>query len=461
MEEEDGYVDTEAQVKATGAVQIGVDGLPVNHTADTDAVKMEEINLDEEHPKEDTFKGEGNPNRVRRFATIMNLLNSLLGAGILSVPSSFINIGLFPSIALLSAIAVISYFATAMIMTLQIETESAGFDELTLKVSGRVSQIILSVLTLLFLEFAMLAYIILAGDFIISWFNLAKVNLNPMWRRAAMILIYSLVLPVALTIPRSIKFLSYFSTATVFFILLFVLSMIIRAGTNFPKSGKHHNVSYGKMSLDLFYALAIHGLAFSLPIIALPIVFNYNKTIQKRKITAIVATILCFVLVLIPSVIGYLLFGDETNGNVLKNFPDNDVLMIIVRIGFFFVVTFSYPCVAQPVMGSWGQMIYGNNDAPSLTFWQRVIVEVITHTIPIIIAMFLPESKPILGVGGALGGCVVDFCYPALLWYLHYKPSWKTLQFWLVWALGIFGLVTGIISTYQAVKDVINAFKKV
>lgn len=459
MEEEDGYVESSQGIKVSSNVAIGADGLPIQQAPDAENIKIEEVTLDEDAKKE-TFKGEGNPNRVRRFATVMNLLNSLLGAGILSVPSSFINVGLFPSIVLLTGIAIVSYFATFMVMRLQIETKSAGFDELTLKVSGRVSQVILSVLTLLFLEFAMLAYIILAGDFIISWFNLAHVDLTTLWRRAGMILGYSLVLPVALTIPRSIRFLSYFSTATVFFIMLFVLSMIIRAGTNLHKTGVHPKISYGKFSMDVFYALAIHGLAFSLPIIALPIVFNYNPTIKKRNIAAIAATILCFVLVVIPSILGYLMFGTETNGNVLKNFPDNDVLMIIVRIGFFFVVTFSYPCVAQPVMGSWGQMIFGNNDAPSLPLCQRVTVEIITHFIPIIIAMFLPESKPILGVGGALGGCVVDFCYPALLWYMFFKPSWKTAEFWLVLLLGIFGLITGIISTYQAVKDVINAFKK-
>ena len=73
----------------------------------------------------------------------------------------------------------------------------------------------------------------------------------------------------------------------------------------------------------------------------------------------------------------------------------------------------------------------------------------------------LPLAKPILAVGGAIGGCLVDFVYPALLWYLFFKPSWTSLEFILIALLGLFGLVTGVISTYQAILDVIKAFKSV
>lgn len=420
-----------------------------------DEQSKEEKYIDEE--EDSTFS----PLRVRRFATVMNLLNSLLGAGVLSVPSSFANVGLIPSIILLLMIAILSYIATALIFKLQLETKTSGFDELTFVIGGKVWQIILSILTLIFLVAALLAYLILGGDMLTSWFALVHWDMEKLWPRAAMIFIYSMVLPVALTIPRSIRILSYFSTATVFFILLFTVSMVVKAIIHFPKHGVSSSVSYGRFDMKVFQAISVYGLAFSLPIVSLPIVNNYRHNVRKRNIVAIAATLLCFVLIIIPSVVGYLMFGEQTDGNVLKNFDDSDILMTTVRIGFFFVVSFSYPIVAQPVMGSWSQIIFKENDASVLPTKKRVVVQLITHAIPVIIAMFLPEAKPILAVGGAIGGCLVDFSYPPLLWFLYYRPPYASATFVLIVLFIIFGLVTGVISTYQSVLDVIDSFKSV
>lgn len=423
-------------------------------------VSLEERSKEEKYiddEEDSTFS----PLRVRRFATVMNLLNSLLGAGVLSVPSSFSNVGLIPSIILLFLIALLSYIATALIFKLQLETKTAGFDELAFAIGGKVWQVILSILTLIFLVAALLAYLILGGDMLTSWFALVDWDMEKLWPRAGMILIYSLVLPIALSIPRSIRVLSYFSTATVFFILLFVISMVVKAIIHFPKYGVSKSVTYGRFDMKVFQAISVYGLAFSLPIVSLPIVNNYRHNVRKRKIVGLAATALCFVLIVIPSVVGYLMFGEETDGNVLKNFDDSDILMTIVRIGFFFVVSFSYPIVAQPVMGSWSQIIYKENDASTLPTKKRVVVQIITHVIPVIIAMFLPEAKPILAVGGAIGGCLVDFSYPPLLWFLYYRPPYVSATFAGIVLFIIFGLVTGVISTYQSVLDVIDSFKTV
>lgn len=394
--------------------------------------------------------------QVGSFATIMNLLNSLLGAGILAVPNSMISCGLFPSLILLAAIATISYFSTAMEMKLQLELQSSGLDDLALKILGKTGQVILSVLTLAFCEVANLAYIIISGDTVISWFNIAGIDISSLWRRAGMILVYSIALPVALSIPRSMKFLSYISTVALLLIIFFVVAMIIKGAKEFPKLGIHKGVSWGRINFDVFFALSIYGLTFTLPITTLPIVDNYAKSYKKRNMTAIVSSVVCYFLVIIPGIIGYLLFGTDTKDIILENFENDDILMIIVRAGFFFAVTFSYPCMCQQIFASFSQLIYGNNDFNALNNMKRVIIHIVSHAIPIPIAMFFPQIKPVLGVGGALGGCIVGFSYPALLWYYHYRPQWKEMQFWLVWGLFAFGVVIAIVSITISVMQIVK-----
>lgn len=440
---------------------IGEDGLPVNTIesigGDTEEIieKMDEEDQTDKEDKDSSMI----PNRVRRFATIMNLLNSLLGAGILSVPSSFKNNGVFPSMVILLFIALLSYYATVMVVKLQIDTKSAGYDELVFDILGKIGQTLFSTFSLIFLTSALLAYLILGGDMIISWFSLIKIDLNRLWPRAFMILIYAIAIPIAISLPRSIGFLSYFSTATVFFILFFTLAMIVKGIDGLPNGGVSSTVVYSKIDSSVFSSISIYGLAFSLPIVTPAIVHPYNPDLHKRKVVSFVATLICFFLVAIPSIIGYLLFGDKTQGNILKSFPDNDGLMIIVRIGFFFIVSFSYPIVAQVVQGSYSQFIYSVNDANSLPSNKRNIVLLVTHLIPAFLAMFLPEATPVLSVGGALGGCSVNFIYPAILWYTFYKLQPLSKEGLLCILLFLFGGTTAVISTYQAVIDMIKSFK--
>ncbi|EAY08727.1 hypothetical protein TVAG_251530 [Trichomonas vaginalis G3] len=74
--------------------------------------------------------------------------------------------------------------------------------------------------------------------------------------------------------------------------------------------------------------------------------------------------------------------------------------------------------------------------------------------------MFLTDIKPVVGIGGAIGGCIVNFSFPALMYirasdqkFTYYKNVFASL-------FGIFGIACGGVSTYIAVIDVIKMFKK-
>ena len=68
-------------------------------------------------PSDEVIPGEEPPKRMRRLATIMSLLNSLLGAGILGVPGSMHHIGIIPSVIMIGIIALLSHIATVLSCT--------------------------------------------------------------------------------------------------------------------------------------------------------------------------------------------------------------------------------------------------------------------------------------------------------------------------------------------------------
>lgn len=432
-------------------VAIGIDGLPIQQAPDVARPEEEDIN---EKPEQETEK-----KTVSFLGTCFNLLNSVLGIGLLSVPNSFINSGIIMSYLVLILMAVLSFFATRIVVKLQYETGTEGFDELAMRILGKIGSIILSVLTLLFLSCGLLAYLIVAGDMLKSWLTLAGLNLGTsIWWRALLIFVYGICLPIALTIPRNLSFLQYFSTATVFCITFFLVVMIYKAFAILPKKGMNPTVDIWKLDVKLFSTLSIYSITFSLPCVSIPSLKLFAPDLKKRLNVILTTIIFCIVIVGITGITGYAIFGKEASDNILNSFENNDIIIIIVRVGFFIVVTCAYPLLCQAVLGSWSQLIFKINNPNSLPNTKRFLILGLANGIPLLIAMFLSQIRPALGVSGALGGCIVNYMYPGILYFKNSKEKWHHWKNILVLLLAAFGFCAGCIATYLAVVDAIAAF---
>lgn len=410
-------------------------------------IENEDI-TDVKKPKDSTF-----------FNTLMNLLNSLLGAGILSVPSSFGSAGIVPSLIIIIIICYLSYIASIIDVRLTQKIECSGFDELVLKVMGKWGSITYSIIVIIFLFASMIAYLIIGGDMIISWFSFAGLNVSSFKYRIWIILVYSLVIPVVLMIPKNFFLIGIFSAASVFFIIFYIIATIIKSIQYFPKYGISKTMVVAKFDKSIFSAIGVYALTFALPTVVIALLHPYSPEYRDRRNVVMACFIITGSLTIFPSILLYLIFGDEADGNILNSFPSNDILFTIVRIGFFLIVSFSFPVLGKSVMCNWSQLIFHTNHANDLESWKYVLVFFVTTLIPILVAMFLPQCKPAIAVGGALGGCLACYTFPALLWILSSGKKWtdKSNIGYLIFA--IFGIVLASISTYQSVVDAINAFK--
>ena len=443
-------------------ILIGADGLPIHIGSKEnplDPVEHKFEKISEEEEEEDALHTKV-PKPVSSITQVFSLLNSLLGAGILSVPNSFTNSGIIPSLFLLILMAALSYLATYMELYLQYKTHSIGLPEMASKTLGKAGSISLSICSLLFLVTAQLAYLILGGNMLESFFALGGIDISSsLMKRAAVVGAYALCLPIALTIPRNRFYLKYCAPITVFSIVFFGVSMIVKAAIMFKKeNGISNTVEISVININLFSSLAIYGLAFALPAVCLPVFQQFDKDLKKRSRVSLAAIILCTILVLIPGIFGYLQFGAETKSNIMQNYPDNDILMICVRVSFFFVVSFAYPAVGQSTMSSWSQILFNDCRYDLLIWWKRLIVLLLSNGIPLLIAMFMANAKPALAIGGALGGCIVDFVFPSLMWISISNERWYKTKNLLCIIFILFGVVAAVISTYEAVLDAIQAF---
>jgi amino acid permease len=397
--------------------------------------------------------------RTRRLSTIMICLNSMLGIGILGVPNGFANTGFVTSILLLLLMFGLSLASTWMILILSKQTNTKGFPELAAHLLGKIGSHSLSILTLIFLICAVVAYLILGGDMLSSWFSLAGIPMTGLLKRALLVGIYSLCIPIALSIPRDISFLGYVSTATVISVLLFAGAMVYEAIVHVSEKGLKPTAKINKLDIDIFSAVAMFGLSFALPACVLPAIRAYNPTLRKRKIVTGLAMGLVLFLVIVSGVTGYMIFGEGADANVLNSFPDDDILIVVVRGGFFIVVSCAYPTVLQNIEAAWSNMIFGDDFPAGLPTKKRVVVLVVSNVIPLGIAMFVPKAKPVLEVGGGFGGCLVDFVFPGIFWIKNSGKPWSYWKNVLALMLVIFGFAFGVVSTYLAIMGAIQSFR--
>jgi hypothetical protein len=73
-----------------------------------------------------------------------------------------------------------------------------------------------------------------------------------------------------------------------------------------------------------------------------------------------------------------------------------------------------------------------------------------------VLAMFVPNAKPVLEIGGGMGGCIVDFVFPAVLWIKQSGKPWTNYQNILSILLAVFGVVCAVIATWLAVQGAIE-----
>ena len=263
-------------------------------------------------------------------------------------------------------------------------------------------------------------------------------------------LIYALILPVALTLPKKMGFLSMFSTFSIFCLIVFVVVLIWKCSVLLSTNGINPTAKTFDMNLHFFNALAIYSLMFALPAIVLPIVKHANPRIKARYRIIGTSFFTCFLFVLIPGVMGYLTFGAHTDDIILNNFPNVDIVIQIVRVSFFIVVTASYPVIALSISSDLSALIFKVFDPVQLPFKKRVIILLITNIPPVFIAMVCPSIKPVLSIGGALGGCLTNYLFPSLLWIKNSSHNMRYFKNIFCIFLAAFGLISATIATYQA-----------
>lgn len=394
---------------------------------------------------------------MKFFPTFMNILNTLTGAEVLSVSNSMCLIGFVYSIILMVFTTVLSYLCTIIVLKIRGKVNAESINELATKIIGPWGGTVYSVLTLCFTFSCQIAYLFIGAESVLNWADLLGMHT---WqkgiKRSLVVLVYSLVLPVLLTFPKELKILSIVSTSAILCQVLYVSGMIYEAIRYIPTQGINPTCERFKFGIEFFNAFAIYSMLYAFPSVFLPLVRNYNPDIRSRYRLIGASFVGCFTLTIIPGVIGYLIFGVDTNQIVISSFDSHDIFMQVVRVGFFIVVNASFAVNGINVIQDISSLVFKQQNPSKLSFGRRAIVLLITNVPPVLCAMFLPEIRPMFEIGGAFGGCLSNFFVPPVLYIVLNRSKGVGITNIAMGLFALFGLVSAGIATYQAVVDAMD-----
>lgn len=388
------------------------------------------------------------------MTTIMNLLNSILGAGVLLTSNSFTFCGLIPSLLVMTLVAVLSYASAALVVRMQYHTGAESLTTLAEMTTGKIGSGILGISSVIFCYSCMIAYVIMGGEVLTSWLSLTGIVIGTYWERALLIAIFSMI-PVAMTFPRDLRILGTISTFAIFALGFYFVAMVIKGIQILPEQGIAPSCETSVLGLGIFNALSIYSLSFALAVVIIPLIAPSPRSLRKRYFASGSAFFLSYLIVVIPGIIGYLIFGAETKEMILSSFDSDDPLIIAVQVGYFIVLVCSYPVLSLTVQTAFSKWLYNDDEPASLSPRKRSVVLFIVNSISVLIAALVPNVRPVMGVGGALGGGLSNFVFPPLFWIKLWKKPLKSWDNVICVLYVIVGIITVAIATFQTIKDAV------
>jgi amino acid permease len=398
---------------------------------------------------------------VGAWAVIANLLNTLIGAEILGIPNSFTLCGFIPGVLMLTLAAILSYFSSVIVVRLGNRTELDNMNEISERFLGNVAGNLYSILNLVDLSCCQIAYLDVGSDVISGWFEMFGLRgWNVGWKRPLVVFIYSLLIPVALTIPRNISVISAASTASTIVLGIYVFVMICEGAMHLGTEGISPTASNWILGMNSINAFSIYTTTFAIPAVILPLMGQFDRNVRRRFGVLGNSFIICWLLVVIPSSIGYLIFGVMCDQDVLSSFDGQDLMIQFARCSFFIVLNASYPVMAFVMSCEVSTLFFSHWNAAVLPFLKRLIVLLVVNVPVVLIAMLMPDMRPILEIGGALGGCMCNFVYPPLLWFLSREGvPWFSLSRLPMIIFAALGVVCAILAIRQASVDAFELYR--
>uniref|UniRef100_A0A4W5RGN5 Solute carrier family 38 member 6 n=1 Tax=Hucho hucho TaxID=62062 RepID=A0A4W5RGN5_9TELE len=346
-------------------------------------------------------------------SSVFNLMNAIMGSGILGLAYAMANTGIVGFCILLLLVSSLAAYSIHLLLKLCDQTG----------------------------ELAFRSHVKHLG----AWYEDGKTLL--------ILVTVCVVLPLAL-LPK-IGFLGYTSSLAFLFILFFTVVVVVKKwAIPCPLPSNISNSSESECTPKLFVissksAYTIPTLAFSFlcHTAVLPIYSEMDRPSKKRMQNVTNVSIsLSFLLYLISALFGYLTFYRHVDSELMLSYDTylpRDVLVMAVRLAILLAVLLTVPLIHFPARKAMSVLFCG--DRP-LSWVYHIFSTLLILTVVMLLAILVPDIRNVFGVVGSTTSTCLLFVFPGIFYLRLSNQPLKSLESVGAVCLLIFGLFVGLLS---------------
>ncbi|KAI8372961.1 transmembrane amino acid transporter protein-domain-containing protein [Radiomyces spectabilis] len=394
----------------------------------------------------------------------VNLANTILGTGMLAMPSAVASVGIIPGVFVILFSAAASAAGLYFLSRCAARTEGrhASFFAISKLTWPRIAVLFDLAIAIKCFGVA-ISYLIIIGDLmpqVVASFSHHGQTVEILLDRRFWITVFMVIAVLPLSFLRKLDSLKYTSlVALIAVIYLCTIVIYHYISPNYPPPPPE-DIELVHFSTKFFSHLPVFVFAFTCHqnIFA---VYNELKDNSQLAVSKVIATSIgtsAFIYEAI-AILGYLSFGKNVRGNIIMEYPPS-MFVAGGRLAIVVLVVFSYPLQAHPCRASLDKVLAWRTPEarglkvpppPSACKYFAMTTAILIFSY--LIAITVSQLDLVLAFVGSTGSTTISFILPGLFYYkIHENDPWKPGKIGAV-ALAVYGvLVMSVCLTFNILR---------